>query len=51
MIGPMYLQLLSETGELLNDDYNAKAERVINQLDWYATAIKNHKDSVGLGPK
>ena len=40
---PKVSQALSETSELLIDDYDGKAKRLINQLDWYANALKNHK--------
>ena len=50
---PKVADIFSEDGELLNLDagYDAKADRLIQQLDWYTNAIKNHQASVGPGPK
>ena len=50
---PKVAGVLSEDGELLNpdDNYGTKADRLIQQLAWYTTAIKNHKALVGEGPK
>ena len=49
---PKVAGVLSEAGELLNTEagYDGKADRLINQLDWYTHAIKNHKKNAGAGP-
>ncbi len=47
---PKFLHVLSETGECLNQDLHGKADRLINQLDWYTHALKNHKQLTARGP-
>lgn len=45
---PTIQNQLSEAGEPLNDRMTTNADKLIQELEWYATAIRNHKDTVGL---
>ena len=38
---------LNENGEALNDRMTANAGKLITELEWYATALLNHKETVG----
>ena len=52
-VGPLFAipqinKALSETGEPLNDHMDSGADRLINELEWYGLALKNHRDTAGL---
>ncbi len=38
---------LSENGEALNDRMTNNAGKLITELEWYATALVNHKETAG----
>ena len=45
---PTIQNQLSETGEPLNERMTTNSEKLITELEWYATAVRNHKDTVGI---
>ena len=45
---PTIQNQLSETGEPLNERMTTNSEKLITELEWYATAVRNHKDAVGV---
>lgn len=45
---PKVQHALSPEGEPLNDHMDSGAEKLIKELSWYAQALKNHRDTVGL---
>lgn len=44
---PTIQHALSETGEPTDDRVDRNADKLIDELEWYAAAIKNHKEAVG----
>ncbi|EDV20410.1 Chromate reductase [Trichoplax sp. H2] len=44
---PKAHQMFDEEGNPLNDYMNTSYQKFITQLDWYANALRNHRESVG----
>ena len=44
---PQIQKALSETGEPLNEHMDKGADKLISELEWYATGLKNHREKVG----
>ena len=52
-VGPLFAipqinKALSETGEPLNAHMDSGADKLIKELEWYGTALKKQRESVGL---
>ena len=45
---PQINKALTEDGEPLNERMDTGAEKLIKELEWYGTALKKQKESVGL---
>ncbi|CAH1248347.1 Hypp8111 [Branchiostoma lanceolatum] len=45
---PVAQKSLSEDGEPLNEHMERGADRLISQLDWYANALRNHRNTAGI---
>ncbi|GAB6028635.1 hypothetical protein CHUAL_004467 [Chamberlinius hualienensis] len=44
---PFVQEALSEDGKPLKDDIPSKAEKAVKELEWFARALKTHKENVG----
>lgn len=44
---PTIQKTLSEDGKPVEDRLDKNADKLINELEWYANALKNHKKVVG----
>ena len=52
-VGPLFAipqinKALSEAGEPLNDHMDSGAEKLIKDLEWYSSALKKQRETVGL---
>ena len=52
-VGPLFAipqinKALSDTGEPLNDHMDSGAEKLIKELEWYSSALKKQRETVGL---
>ena len=45
---PRIQNALSEAGEPQDDRMDSGAEKLIKELEWYGSALKKHRDTVGL---
>ena len=44
---PQVQKALSEAGEPLNEHMDKGADKMLNELEWYATGLKTHREAVG----
>ena len=45
---PHISKAFTEGGEPLNDHMDSGAEKLIKELEWYGTALKNQREAVGI---
>lgn len=39
---------LTEDGTSVDDEFATRTSKLLGELEWYMTALKNHKDAAGL---